>query len=69
MLDAKIVRANPEEIAQLLKKKGYEFPVAQFTELENQRKQLQVDTENLLAGGVRSCLDAFLDTANDPICR
>ena len=47
MLDAKIVRANPEEIAQLLKKKGYEFPVAQFTELENQRKQLQVDTENL----------------------
>ncbi|WP_420598150.1 serine--tRNA ligase [Neptuniibacter sp.] len=47
MLDAKIVRANPEEIAQLLKKKGYEFPVSQFTELENQRKQLQVDTENL----------------------
>lgn len=47
MLDAKFVRANPEEVAQLLKKKGYEFPVAQFTELENQRKQLQVDTENL----------------------
>lgn len=47
MLDAKIVRANPEEVAQLLKKKGYEFPVSQFVELENQRKQLQVDTENL----------------------
>jgi len=47
MLDAKIVRANPEEVAQLLKKKGFEFPVDQFVELENQRKQLQVDTENL----------------------
>ena len=47
MLDAKYVRANPEDVAQLLKKKGYEFPVDQFVELENQRKQLQVDTENL----------------------
>ncbi|WP_299179057.1 serine--tRNA ligase [uncultured Neptuniibacter sp.] len=47
MLDAKIVRANPEEVAQLLKKKGFEFPVDQFVELENQRKQLQVDTETL----------------------
>lgn len=47
MLDAKFVRANPEEVAQLLKKKGFEFPVAQFVELENQRKQLQVDTETL----------------------
>ena len=47
MLDAKFVRANPEEVAQLLKKKGFEFPVEQFVELENQRKQLQVDTENL----------------------
>lgn len=47
MLDAKIVRANPEEVAQLLKKKGFEFPVDQFVELENQRKQLQVETETL----------------------
>ncbi|EAR62175.1 serine--tRNA ligase [Neptuniibacter caesariensis] len=47
MLDAKFVRANPQDVAQLLKKKGFEFPVAQFEELENQRKQLQVDTENL----------------------
>lgn len=47
MLDAKMVRANPEEVAQLLKKKGYSFPVEEFVQLENQRKQLQVDTENL----------------------
>lgn len=47
MLDPKIVRSNPEEVAELLKKKGYEFPVEQFVALENQRKELQVQTENL----------------------
>ena len=47
MLDPKYVRTNPEEVAQLLKKKGYEFPVEQFVELENQRKELQVQTERL----------------------
>lgn len=47
MLDPKYVRSNPEEVAQLLKKKGYEFPVKQFVELENQRKALQVQTETL----------------------
>lgn len=47
MLDAKTVRANPEEVAQLLKKKGFDFPVAEFLDLEHQRKQLQIDTENL----------------------
>ncbi|MDI3324936.1 serine--tRNA ligase [Pontibacterium granulatum] len=47
MLDPKIVRSNPEEVAELLKKKGYEFPVEQFVALEDQRKELQVQTENL----------------------
>lgn len=47
MLDPKIVRANPDEIAQLLKKKGYEFPVARFNELEERRKAVQVETETL----------------------
>ncbi|MCV6587657.1 MAG: serine--tRNA ligase [Marinobacterium sp.] len=47
MLDPKIVRANPEEVAQLLKKKGYEFPVARFNELEERRKAVQVETETL----------------------
>ena len=47
MLDPKYVRSNPEEVAQLLKKKGYEFPVEQFVALENQRKELQVQTEDL----------------------
>lgn len=47
MLDPKYVRSNPEEVAKLLKTKGFDFPVEQFVELENQRKELQVQTENL----------------------
>ncbi|MDF2180484.1 serine--tRNA ligase [Neptuniibacter sp. CAU 1671] len=47
MLDAKLVRSNPEEVAALLLKKGYQFPVAQFTELESQRREMQMATENL----------------------
>ncbi|UTW13197.1 serine--tRNA ligase [Marinobacterium rhizophilum] len=47
MLDPKYVRSNPEEVAQLLKKKGFDFPVARFSELEQQRKEVQVLTENL----------------------
>ncbi|MBA4502107.1 serine--tRNA ligase [Marinobacterium marinum] len=47
MLDPKYVRANPEEVAVRLKKKGYEFPVDQFVELDNQRKSIQTETENL----------------------
>jgi seryl-tRNA synthetase len=47
MLDPKYVRSNPEEVAQLLKKKGFDFPVERFSELEQQRKEVQVITENL----------------------
>ncbi len=47
MLDPKYVRSNPEEVAQLLKKKRFDFPVERFSELEQQRKEVQVLTENL----------------------
>ena len=47
MLDPKIVRANPEEIAALLSKKGFQFPLDRFLELEEQRRTLQVETEQL----------------------
>ena len=47
MLDPKLVRANPEAVAQLLNKKGYAFPLAQFVELDNKRKAIQTDTEAL----------------------
>ncbi|MET3998734.1 serine--tRNA ligase [Marinobacterium sp. MBR-109] len=47
MLDPKFVRANPEAVAELLKKKGFEFPVERFIELDNQRKSIQTETEAL----------------------
>jgi len=47
MLDPRQVRENAEAIAEQLKKKGYEFPLAAFKALEQERKQIQVETENL----------------------
>jgi seryl-tRNA synthetase len=47
MLDPKIVRANPEDIAAQLVIKKYVFPVEQFQALENQRREVQINTENL----------------------
>ena len=47
MLDPKWVRTEPETVAGLLQKKGYTLDVEKVKELEEQRKTLQVDTENL----------------------
>ncbi|WP_250658348.1 serine--tRNA ligase [Alkalimarinus coralli] len=47
MLDAKIVRANAEEIAIQLKKKGYQLDIERFNVLEEQRKAIQTKTEEL----------------------
>ena len=47
MLDPRLVRDNPHEIADLLKKKGYEFPLEAYNTLEAERKQVQVETERL----------------------
>lgn len=47
MLDSKYIRSNPEEVAKLLTKKGYTFPVDAFNALEAQRREVQVEAENL----------------------
>ncbi len=47
MLDAKIVRANAEEVASKLNKKGYVLDTARFNALEEQRKVIQTKTEEL----------------------
>ncbi|MFI8619928.1 serine--tRNA ligase [Marinomonas sp. NPDC078689] len=47
MLDIKALRADPEAIAAQLKKKGYELDVARFSSLEERRKAIQVETEQL----------------------
>ena len=49
MLDLKLVRKDPEAIATLLKKKNYEFPVAQFVALDAERKEADVRSQELLA--------------------
>ncbi len=47
MLDPKIIRSNPEQVAAQLVKKKYVFPVAEFESLEVQRREVQVRTESL----------------------
>lgn len=47
MLDPKNIRSNPEEVAQLLTIKGYQFPVDEFNALEIQRREVQVEAERL----------------------
>ena len=47
MLDQKLVRNNLQEVADKLIKKGFKLDVAKLNSLEESRKQLQIDTENL----------------------
>jgi seryl-tRNA synthetase len=47
MLDPKLVRSNIEEIAQKLLVKKYKFDIDRFTILEDQRKSIQTQTEEL----------------------
>lgn len=49
MLDPQRLRNETEEIAQNLKSQGTIFDVAAFHELESQRKQIQVETQQLQA--------------------
>ena len=47
MLDPKLIRSEPETVAEKLSKRGFKLDVAQIKVLEEQRKTLQVDTEQL----------------------
>jgi len=49
MLDIKLIRSNPEAIAHALKKKGYNFNLQEWEDLESARKSLQLDTETMQA--------------------
>lgn len=49
MLDAKLIRNETNNVAQLLKKKGFELDIALFEKLENERKDIQVKAEELQA--------------------
>jgi seryl-tRNA synthetase len=47
MLDIKLLRTNPAAVAQALAVKGYTFDVSAFSALDEQRKTLQQQTEDL----------------------
>jgi len=47
MLDPKLIRAQLNDVAEGLKKRGYSLDVANIQTLEEQRKVLQVESENL----------------------
>lgn len=47
MLDPHILRTDPQGVAARLKTRGFDFDAAEYTALENDRKTLQVETQNL----------------------
>ena len=47
MLDSKILRGDLDSVVAKLRIKNFDFDVAEFTQLEEQRKSLQVSTQNL----------------------
>ena len=49
MLDIKQVRQDPEAVATALQKRGFHFDVAAFQALDAQRKQADIESQNLLA--------------------
>jgi seryl-tRNA synthetase len=49
MLDLKLVRKDPEAIAQQLKRRRVDFDVAAFTDLDARRKQADMDSQALQA--------------------
>ncbi|MAT51604.1 MAG: serine--tRNA ligase [Porticoccaceae bacterium] len=49
MLDPKLVRSNPEAVAEQLSKRGFKLDVSLLMELEEQRRSLQEKTQQLQA--------------------
>ncbi|MFK7886447.1 MAG: serine--tRNA ligase [Gammaproteobacteria bacterium] len=47
MLDARLLRNDIDAVTRNLARRGFDFPAAEFADLEAQRKALQVDTEAL----------------------
>jgi len=47
MLDAKLIRQDPEAIRRLLARRGFRFDVERFVDVEGRRKALQIETEQL----------------------
>ena len=50
MIDLKLLRAAPEVVAANLARRGYQFDVAAWKALEEQRRHWQIETDRLRAG-------------------
>jgi seryl-tRNA synthetase len=49
MIDPKLLRSAPEEVARLLARRGYQFDLIAWQELEQQRRHWQIETDRLRA--------------------
>ena len=49
MLDLKLVRKDPQAVANALEKKHYSFPVSRFVTLDAERKEADIRSQELLA--------------------
>jgi seryl-tRNA synthetase len=49
MLDIKLIRQNPQIVAEKLKKKGFDFDVESFKKVDSERKSASSESETLLA--------------------
>ena len=47
MIDPQLLRDNPESIAKLLQRRGFEWDVQKYLTLESKRKSLQIATQQL----------------------
>ena len=47
MLESKLLRGNIDFVVEQLKRRNFSFDVDEFNELENQRKMIQVQTQEL----------------------
>ena len=47
MIDPKLLRQSPQEVKKNLSRRGYAFKVDNYMKLEEKRKLLQVEYENL----------------------
>ena len=47
MLDPKLLRNDPEKVAKLLARRGYQLDIDLLESLEQERKQAQLDAQSL----------------------
>ncbi|MET0010666.1 MAG: serine--tRNA ligase, partial [Candidatus Thiodiazotropha sp. 6PLUC4] len=47
MLDPRLIRNNLDEVAEKLRRRGFELNTQQISELEGRRKHLQVESQEL----------------------